>query len=64
MPELIPRMIEPILEGGADLVLGSRTAEPGQAPADGMPRWEYVANRCLTTIENRAMGTNLSEPVP
>jgi glycosyltransferase involved in cell wall biosynthesis len=60
-PELIPRMIEPILEGRADLVLGSRFARPGQALADGMPRWKYVANRILTTIENQAMGTKFSE---
>ncbi|MGH2966058.1 MAG: glycosyltransferase family 2 protein [Solirubrobacterales bacterium] len=60
-PELIPRMIEPILEGRADLVLGSRLALPGQALADGMPRWKYAANRFLTTLENRAMGTDLSE---
>ena len=26
-----------------------------------MPRWKYVANRFLTTIENKAMGTDLSE---
>ena len=26
-----------------------------------MPRWKYVANRFLTTIENRIMGTHLSE---
>jgi glycosyltransferase involved in cell wall biosynthesis len=60
-PELIPQMIEPILSGQADLVLGSRLALPGQALADGMPRWKYVANRFLTTIENKAMGTDLSE---
>ena len=26
-----------------------------------MPRWKWVANRFLTTIENRIMGTHLSE---
>ena len=26
-----------------------------------MPRWKFVANRVLTTIENRIMGTQLSE---
>jgi hypothetical protein len=26
-----------------------------------MPRWKYVSNRFLTTIENRAFGLNLSE---
>jgi len=60
-PELIPRMIEPIVAGEADLVLGSRLLEPGAALAAGMPRWKYVANRFLTTIENRIMGTSLSE---
>ena len=47
-PELIPRMVEPILSGEADLVLGSRLLEPGAALAAGMPRWKYVANRLLT----------------
>jgi glycosyltransferase involved in cell wall biosynthesis len=60
-PELIPRMIAPILAGDADLVLGSRLLEPGAAVAAGMPRWKWLANRVLTTIENRIMGTRLSE---
>lgn len=60
-PELIPSMIEPILQGRADLVLGSRFAHPRQALADGMPLWKYVANRILTALENKAMGTELSE---
>ncbi len=60
-PELIPLMIEPIVAGEADLVLGSRLLVPGAALAAGMPRWKYVANRFLTTIENRIMGTELSE---
>jgi glycosyltransferase involved in cell wall biosynthesis len=60
-PELIPRMVEPILAGEADLVLGSRLLEPGAALASGMPRWKYAANRVLTAIENRMMGTRLSE---
>ena len=60
-PELIPRMVAPILRGEADLVLGSRLLEPGAALAGGMPRWKLVANRALTGIENRIMGTRLSE---
>jgi glycosyltransferase involved in cell wall biosynthesis len=60
-PELIPEMVRPILEGEADLVLGSRLAVPGMALANGMPRWKYAANRFLTTIENGVMGTDLSE---
>jgi glycosyltransferase involved in cell wall biosynthesis len=60
-PELIPRMIAPILRDEADLVLGSRLLFPGAALAAGMPRWKYAANRVLTAIENRIMGTRLSE---
>ena len=60
-PGLIPSMIEPLVEGEADLVLGSRLLVPGWALQAGMPRWKFVANRFLTTIENRIMGLNLSE---
>jgi glycosyltransferase involved in cell wall biosynthesis len=47
-PGLIPMMVRPIIEGRADLVLGSRLAVPGAAIAAGMPRWKWVANRFLT----------------
>ena len=60
-PEMIPAMCAPILAGEADLVLGSRFAEPGMALAHGMPRWKYVVNRALTRVENRVMGTHLTE---
>jgi glycosyltransferase involved in cell wall biosynthesis len=60
-PELIPRMVEPIVNGEADLVLGSRLAEPGAALKSGMPRWKYVANKALTGIENRILGTHFTE---
>jgi len=60
-PSLIPAMAAPILNGEADLVLGSRFAEPGQALRNGMPRWKYIANRGLTISENWMMGTRLTE---
>jgi glycosyltransferase involved in cell wall biosynthesis len=60
-PTLIPSLIAPIVNGEADLVLGSRLAEPGAALAGGMPLWKYIANRGLTTVENRVLGTELSE---
>ena len=60
-PELIPKLVEPIVAGRADLVLGSRFLTPGGARAGGMPWWKYLANRGLTTIENAALGTELSE---
>jgi len=60
-PHLIPDLIAPILAGEADLVLGSRMAEPGMARAGGMPLYKRVANRALTTVENGILGTHLSE---
>jgi glycosyltransferase involved in cell wall biosynthesis len=60
-PELIPDLVKPILAGEADLVLGSRFAEAGMALENGMPRWKYLANRGLTGVENRILGTSLSE---
>jgi glycosyltransferase involved in cell wall biosynthesis len=60
-PELIPHLIGPIIRGDADMVLGSRLAEKGAARAGGMPRYKLVANRLLTAIENRILGTHLSE---
>ncbi len=60
-PELIPSMIEPIVAGEADLVMGSRLLIAGAALEAGMPRWKLWANRGLTAYENAVMGTELSE---
>ena len=60
-PALIPKLCEPILSGEADLVLGSRLLEPGMAKQGGMPLYKRIANRFLTGVENRVMGTQLSE---
>ena len=59
-PTLLPQIITPILEGNADLVLGSRLKH-GSALQQGMPWWKYVSNRFLTSIENLAFGLNHSE---
>ncbi len=56
----IPELIAPILEGHADLVLGSRLLQD-RALAGGMPMWKYVSNRGLTTLENLAFQQHLSE---
>ncbi len=60
-PALIPRMVEPILRGEADMVLGSRLAEPGAWKTSGMPRYKFLANRGLTVLENAVLGTSFSE---
>ncbi len=47
--------------GICDCVLGSRIRTRREAIAGGMPRWKYLANRILTTIENVALGQNLGD---
>src|SRR3954452_20554188 len=59
-PGLLGEMIEPIVAGRADMVIGSRLLED-RAIAGGMPRWKWVGNRLLTGIENRAFGVPFSE---
>src|SRR5438034_6089009 len=59
-PTLVPQIIEPIVRGEADVVLGSRL-KSGSALAQGMPWWKYFANRFLTGVENRVFGLTLSE---
>ena len=60
-PGLIPQLIEPILAGNADLVLGSRMMVAGAAREAGMPFYKRVANRSLTSIENGVLGTELTD---
>ncbi len=55
----IPALIAPIRAGEADMMLGSRFL--GDPLAGGMPRWKYLANRFLTTVQNRVYGLDLSE---
>jgi hypothetical protein len=49
-----------VAHGGYDIALGSRVLVRG-ALRGGMPRWKYVANRCLTEVENALTGAGLSE---
>jgi glycosyltransferase involved in cell wall biosynthesis len=56
----VPALIEPVLRGEADLVLGSRLLDGG-ALAGGMPLYKFISNRFLTIVENLAFGQNLSE---
>ena len=55
----IPALVQPILDGEKDLMLGSRFL--GDPLAGGMPRWKYISNRFLTIMENLAFGLHLSE---
>jgi glycosyltransferase involved in cell wall biosynthesis len=59
-PLLVPAMASMIAYGEYDMVLGSRILAQ-HTVARGMPRYKYVANRCLTLAENLLLGQKLSE---
>jgi glycosyltransferase involved in cell wall biosynthesis len=59
-PKLLPKIVEPIENNEADVVLGSRLMA-GNPMRQGMPWWKYVSNRFLTFLENQTFGLRLSE---
>jgi glycosyltransferase involved in cell wall biosynthesis len=57
---VIPDLVNPIIDGQADAVFGSRML--GGHPMDGgMPRWKYIANIFLTALANITFGRYLTE---
>lgn len=60
-PTMLPALIEPLVSGQADIVIGSRFLIPGGARRGGMPRYRFFANRFLTFWENVALNQSLSE---
>jgi len=60
-PSFLKPLIEPILKGEADVMLGSRMFYRQNALKGGMPAWKYLSNIFLTTLENFVLGQKLSE---
>lgn len=60
-PELLPQMIEPLVRGQADVVLGSRMIHKGDALKGRMPFYKWVGNQILTATQNRILGSSLAE---
>jgi glycosyltransferase involved in cell wall biosynthesis/2-polyprenyl-3-methyl-5-hydroxy-6-metoxy-1,4-benzoquinol methylase len=60
-PELLPQLLAPLRYDEADAVFGSRMLEPGAARRGGMPLYKFIGNRILSWLENRLLGTQLSE---
>jgi glycosyltransferase involved in cell wall biosynthesis len=56
----IPDLVKPVLDGEADVVLGSRILGGG-ALKGNMPLYKYISNRFLTYCENKILDLNLSE---
>jgi glycosyltransferase involved in cell wall biosynthesis len=63
-PEDLPRVLEPLLAGEADLVVGSRMAEPGSR-ARGSMTWQQVFGNHLATFLMHALyGVRVSDVGP
>jgi len=61
-PEILAHMYQPLVNGEADAVFGSRMMKTYGGPLKGgMPLYKYVGNRILTKFENWALGLNLTE---
>lgn len=60
-PEKLPDLLEPLLNDEADAVFGSRMLRRADALRGGMPLYKWVGNQVLTGIQNRLLGTRLSE---
>ncbi len=60
-PEVMDNLIDPIVSGEADAVMGSRMMEKGRALKGGMPLYKFVGNKTLTLFQNTLMGARMSE---
>jgi len=60
-PEKLDQLARPVLDGEADAVMGTRMVSPGAALSGGMPLYKLAGNRVLTWLQNRLLGTRMSE---
>lgn len=60
-PEKLPELLEPLRQGQADAVFGSRMMTRLDALRGGMPLYKYIGNRILTLVQNKMLGSHLSE---
>jgi len=60
-PEFIEAMVQPILVGYADVVFGSRMMDKKSALKGGMPKYKWIGNQILTTIQNLLTNQLFSE---
>jgi glycosyltransferase involved in cell wall biosynthesis len=60
-PEFLPQLVQAIGRDEPDAVIASRMIHRRDALRGGMPLYKWVGNQVLTTIENRMLGSRLSE---
>ena len=58
-PDEYPRLLQPIIEGKADVVYGSRFL--GDQPHRVLYYWHYLGNKFLTTLSNCFTNLNLTD---
>lgn len=59
-PEVLPRLIAAHADG-ADVVYGSRFIYPNPSLREEMPYYKWLGNRVLTFLQNKIVGTDMSE---
>jgi len=60
-PEYLPEIIREFNNPDVSAVFGSRMINKYQALKGGMPLYKWTGNQILTKIENKILGSNLSE---
>jgi glycosyltransferase involved in cell wall biosynthesis len=60
-PEQLPRLMQPLVDGEADVVFGSRMMTLFGSLKGGMPLYKWLGNRILTTAQNALLRAKLSE---
>ena len=60
-PEEIPKQLKPLLSHKYDAVFGSRMMTGLDALKGGMPIYKFIGNKVTSWIENKLIGSNLSE---
>jgi glycosyltransferase involved in cell wall biosynthesis len=60
-PELLPQIVLALDRHEPDALIASRMIHRRNALRGGMPLYKWIGNQVLTAIENRALGSHLSE---
>jgi glycosyltransferase involved in cell wall biosynthesis len=60
-PEVIPKLMKPIFDSKAEIVLGSRMLKENGALKGGMPFYKFIGNKIITYLQNLLLGVKISE---
>ncbi|MDX6470346.1 MAG: hypothetical protein QOF75_2149 [Gaiellaceae bacterium] len=60
-PEYLPQIVSALGKDEPDVLIASRMINRRDALRGGMPLYKWVGNQVLSTIENRVLGSSLSE---